>query len=550
MNSFTTILKAEMVNYAGFNVYRHTKDPSERKRQKAIMYVIAVLLVMAVAYIAGAAYALRTYRIGRAIPMLYPALAMALTFMFGLFKSRGNLYRAKDRELMASLPVRSLPVASARLAKMYIEGVIVTVLVLVPAFLVYAVGEHPGAKFWIFLLPAILVLPILPVALAAWVGIVFSALIARVRHKVLAEVLLAVLVVLGTLSLSVVFSGGSAVSINMSDIMKSEDGRQLSSKEMNDRIAEKAAEAFAKIEEKTPFTKTWGSWFAGDKPAGIGILAAVSIAVFALTLLVIGRNLFSISAKLTPMAAHRDYKITELRSRSVTEALLRKEAGRYFASGLYVSNTIIGPVIVVALSVALAFFNIENLFGNAANLPFEAHPTAAFPFLIGAVFCMMSPSSASISIEGKSWWVIRSLPIGSEAILNAKLLFSMIVTAPFYCLSEVILLFTMRVGLLQRVWLLLVPLVYCIFSATWGLFVNLKFPKLKWETETEIVKQSAAVFLSILSLFAALLPGVAVLMLPSGYSDLVTAILIVVVAAVTYRLYMKIRSTDLMQIGG
>ena len=124
------------------------------------------------------------------------------------------------------------------------------------------------------------------------------------------------------------------------------------------------------------------------------------------------------------------------------------------------------------------------------------------------------------------------------------------VTAPFYCLSEVILLFTMRVGLLQRVWLLLVPLVYCIFSATWGLFVNLKFPKLKWETETEIVKQSAAVFLSILSLFTALLPGVAVLMLPGGYSDLVTAILIVVVAAVTYRLYTKIRSTDLMQIGG
>ena len=539
-----------MVNYAGVNVYRHTKDPSARKRQKAILYIIAVLLVMAVAYIAGAAYALRTYRIGRAIPMLYPALAMAFTFMLEMFKSRGNLYRVKDRELLTSLPVRSLPVAAARLAKMYIEGVIVTVLVLIPAFLVYAVGEHPGAKFWIFLLPAIPVLPILPVALAAWVGIAFSALIARVRHKVLAEVLFAVLVVLGTLSLSMYFSGGSAVSINMSDVMQGEDGRQLSSKEINDRIAEKAAETLAKIEEKTPFVKTWGSWFSGDKPAGIGILAVVSIAVFALTLMVIGRNLFSISAKLAPMAAHRDYKITSLRSRSVTEALFRKEAGRYFASGLYVSNTIIGPVIAVALSVALAFFNIETLFGNATSLPFEAHPTAAFPFLLGAVFCMMSPSSASISIEGKNWWIVRSLPIGSEAILNAKLLFSLMVVAPFYCVSEVILLFTMRVGLLQRVWLLLVPLVYCVFSATWGLFANLKFPKLKWETETEIVKQSAAVFLSILSLFTALLPGIAVLILPAGYSDVVTAVLIVVVAAVSYRLYAKIRSTDLMRIGG
>ena len=400
-------------------------------------------------------------------------------------------------------------------------------LVLVPGVLVYALGEQPGVKFWIFLLPAILVLPILPVALAAWVGIAFSALIARVRHKVLAEVLCAILVVLGSLALSVYFSGGSSVSVNLSDITQSEDGRKLTQQEMNDRIAVKAVEALEKIERDKPFVKTWGAWFSGEKPVGIGILAVVSIAVFALTLCVIGRNLFSISGKLTPAAEHRDYKLSSLRSRSVTETLLRKEAGRYFASGLYVSNTIIGPVIAVALSIALAFFNIETLIGNATKLPFEVHPTAAFPFLLGTVFCMMSPASASISIEGKNWWIVRSLPIGSEAILNAKLLFNLLVVAPFYCISEVALLFTMRIGFLQRIWVLLVPLVYCVFSAVWGLFANLKFPKLKWETETEIVKQSAAVFLSLLSLFAALLPGVAVFMLPGGFSDIVTAILIV-----------------------
>ena len=549
MNSFTTVLKAEMVNYAGLNVYRHTKDPSDKKRRTALLCVFAFLFLALIGYVAGAAFALEEYAIGRAIPMLYPVLAMMITFLLGIFKSRGNLYRVRDRELLSALPVRSMPIAAARLAKMYVDGVIVTILFLVPSFLVYGIAEHAGTTFWLMIVPEILILPILPVALAAWVGIVFAALISRVRHKVLAEVLLAVIAVVGLLALSMAVTGGSAFNVDLGGITQDQDGNQLSKQEMNDRIAKQAAEALAKIEEKTPFVKTWGSWFSGAKPAGLLILALVSLTVLSITACVIGRNLFAISGRLAPVNMHRDYKLTALESHTVREALVYKEAKRYFSSGLFVSNTIIGPVLGVVLAVVMAVFGPEELVRKIGNLPVALHPTAALPFLLSVPFCMMTVTSSSISAEGKNWWIIKSLPIAYTDVLNAKLLFNLIVFAPFYLLAEIVIQFTAGIGLMQRLWLLLVPLLYIVFSVVLGLFLNLRFPKFRWENEAEFVKQSAAVGLGILGVFAALLPTAGLLMLPSGFSNPVTAGIVAILAAVTVFLYRRILRTDLLQLG-
>ncbi len=538
-----------MLNYAGLNVYRHTKDPSDKKRRTLLLVTVSVLLVMAVAYIAGAAYALELYGIGRAIPMVYPATAVMLTFFVEMFKVRGNLYRAKDRELLAALPVRSFPVAAARICKMYLEGVIVTAVVILPSFLIYGMWEKPGAALWATLPLVLLVLPILPVALAAWFGIAFAALIARVRHKVLVEVLIAVIVVVGTLAVPMLISGGKSFSVDLSDFSQSADGCKLSQDEMNAKIGEQAREMLDRVEADMPILKTWGSCFNGTKPAGLGILAVAALLVLTFTMTVIGRNLFTISGKLAPVAVHHDYRLTSLRSRSVTEALVRKESSRYFSSGIYVSNTIIGPILAVVLAIALAFVSPETIFRDIKGLPFTLHATAALPFIFGMIFCMMSISASSVSMEGKNWWIARSLPIASADILNAKLLFNLIMLAPFYCVTEVILLFTVRCGILQRLWFLAVPLVYGAFAVVFGLFINLKFPKFRWETETEVVKQSAAVGLSMLGIFVAVLPGFAVLILPGVYANFVTAAVTVLLVLTGLWLYSKILHTDLQRLG-
>ena len=58
MREFVVLAKAEMVNWFGRNVYRNTKDPAERKRRAFLRGTIAVLLVVALGYVAGGAYGL------------------------------------------------------------------------------------------------------------------------------------------------------------------------------------------------------------------------------------------------------------------------------------------------------------------------------------------------------------------------------------------------------------------------------------------------------------------------------------------------------------
>ena len=121
----------------------------------------------------------------------------------------------------------------------------------------------------------------------------------------------------------------------------------------------------------------------------------LSLVVFLLTALVIGRKFFSITAKLAPAAVHREYRMERLSSRSAMSALVRKEAKRYFSSGVYVSNTIIGAVLTVVIAVALAFVSPSELLAKAGNIPVNINADAVLPFLFGMCICMMSITASA-----------------------------------------------------------------------------------------------------------------------------------------------------------
>ena len=71
-------------------------------------------------------------------------------------------------------------------------------------------------------------------------------------------------------------------------------------------------------------------------------------------------------------------------------------------------------------------------------------------------------------------------------------------------------------------------------------FVNKKLPKFQWESATEVVKQSAATGISMLSLFVILLPGMGAMLLKGNLIHLVTLGFIAVICAATLLIYRKV----------
>ena len=578
MKEICVLTRLELINLFGLNTYRYTKDPKEKRKKRALLIALGLVGVLLAGYSGGTAYALEDFGLADRIPMMYVLLAFALQLGLGAVKSKSLIYRETDLDLLTALPVRGTHVAAARMIRLYVDGLILTLLVLLPGMIICGIHTGAGALFYVGILPAILILPILPVAVSAWVGILFAAVIARFRHKVLAEVLLVVIVMVGLLVLSAAFStntmtagsedrGSNPGSVSTTEQMtevsakgsegsltetateklsdeESEAKREAENERIKAKLSAEAKAALQTLESACPPARILGEGLL--KPDFLILLCylLISLTAFGITVFILGRNFFHLSARLCTVTRHREYQLEALKEQSIMKALVKKEAAGYFSCGIYVANTIVGPVLAIGFAVALAFLDLSK---PLADWPM-IHPDAAIPYLLGGFFSMPGISSCSVSMEGKNWWIPRSLPLSTREILGAKALFNLIVLAPVYGLMEVILLFTLRVSLVDRLWLLLIPLAGIPFSVLFGLFLNLKFPKFRWENATEVVKQSAASGLSLVGGFILLLPGMGAMGLPDGYRHLVNTVMILVIAGLSLLFYRKVMGFPLEKL--
>ena len=539
MKEFRTLTKLELINMFGLNEFKYMKDPQGRRKKGLLLAVFSVLGVILIGYAIAGAIGIRELGLSEKIPFLYFMITFIVQIMLGALKAKSQLYREKDMELLAGLPVKGMSIGAARMIRMYAEGLMLWAGVFIPAMIVYGVDTQQDKLFYIMLLPICLIMPILPVVFSAWVGIVFAAIIARTRHKVLIEVILMLVVVTGMFILTAMMSSKTGFS-------NTNKGLSDSAKE---KLTETVRESMESTENVLPPIKAVGKILAETDIQGILIYAAISIFLYVLSAVVIGKNFFKISSKLFTSVKHRVYQLESMKENSVLKALIKKESARYFSSGVYVSNTLVGPVIAVLMSVGVAFVDMSKPVIIEKGMTLTAYPAAGIPYIIGPVLSFVSITASSVSIEGKNWWIPKSLPLSSKLILNAKAAFNLIFLAPFFGLAEIIMLFTVKASLLERLWIVLIPLITVVYSVLAGLMLNLKFPKFKWESETEVVKQSAASGLGFLCIFPILFMAGGAMVIPKEFRDLMNVGAFLILLGVTAVLYRKINRVKLEKIG-
>ena len=84
----------------------------------------------------------------------------------------------------------------------------------------------------------------------------------------------------------------------------------------------------------------------------------------------------------------------------------------------------------------------------------------------------------------------------------------------------------------------MIPLAYAFFFAVFGLWVNIRFPRLDWTSEAEVVKQGVSTMLVVFgSMLFAAAPAVLAAMLNNA---LVAPLAALVVAAVTALLWINL----------
>ena len=170
-----------------------------------------------------------------------------------------------------------------------------------------------------------------------------------------------------------------------------------------------------------------------------------------------------------------------MKQQNIAAALMAKEFGRFTSSPNYMLNCGLGILLLPICGVLLlwkggAMISVLNeVFGERAG---------CVPVLLSASVCMIASmndmAAPSISLEGKSLWLMQSLPVTPWQVLKAKLSMQLLLTGIPTLFCTVCLAFIYPYTPLELFSAVLVPISYVLLSALFGLFLGLKMPNLNW----------------------------------------------------------------------
>ncbi len=506
------LLKKQMLEIFSW-LYRDSKKGTNRSKSGIIGYSVLYVFLFAVV---GLVFFMAAYTMGPLITMgfgwLYFAIMGLITICMGVigsvFNTYASLYLAKDNDLLLSMPIPSRTIIFVRLFGVFTMGLLYELIALVPTLIVWFMKVELGAAVFFCTLITAAMISLFVLVLSAVLGWVVALISGKMRRKNITTVLLSLVF------LAVYFLFYSKAFDYLQAITSNPEGAG--------NVVKSALYPFYQM----------GLAAEGNISATV-IFAVFVCALLAIVYAVLSRSFIKL-ATANKGAGKAEYKERRARMRSVDTALLIKELKRFTGSAVYMLNCGLGLVFFIAAAVALLWFR-EDVFLAAYELVGTDKDVlclagAAAVFLLCS---MVDISSPSVSLEGKNIWILQSLPVLPAQALMAKVrlhvLLTLVPAAVFILVVEILVQPSLAMALLFPA----VSVLYILFSAVFGVFLNLKAPNLTWRNETVPIKQSMSMMVSIFgswgitAALCVLYFRLAGIFSPAGYALLVALLLLV-----------------------
>ena len=472
------------------NYYYDPKKNRARSKGATIAYIVLFAFLM-IGVLGGMFTGLSIALCGAlheaGMDWMYFALMGLLAVFLGAFGSVFNtysgLYLAKDNDLLLSMPIPVRYIMLSRLLSVYLMGALYSGVVIIPAVIVYWAVVPLNAAIVIGSLWLLLVISFIVMTLSCVLGWVVAKISLKLKNKSFITVIVS-LAFIGAYYFFY-FKAQSMIADLLANAV-------LYGKAIKDSAY--PVYAFGRV--------AMGDW------AAMAAVGAVVAACFALTWAAISRSFIRIATS-SGHTARKAYRERRAAVRSQDRALLSKELSRFAASPNYILNCGLGTLFLVAAGVAMLVKG-----GNLVNvLSMIGLKAGALPVLACAALCIVASmndmAAPSVSLEGKTLWLSQSLPIDPWKILRAKLNVQLLLTSLPMLFASICVLIVWQGTVLENVLILLLPQLYVLFSALFGLSIGLKRPNFTWTNEIVPIKQSMSVAFALLGgwLYAIALGG-------------------------------------------
>ena len=410
---------------------------------------------------------------------LYFAITSMVAIVLGafgsVFNTHSTLYLAKDNDMLLSLPIPVSKILIARLSGVYLMGLMYEMIAMIPVLIVWFIYADLTVLGVIFSLLIPFVLSFFILTLSCVLGWVVALVSSRIKNKSFITVILS----LAFIAAYYYF--------------------YMQAYEMLLNIVANAEAIGEGVKTSLALFYQMGLAAEGSI-SSMMLFTGIILALFGMVYLVLNRTFIKI-ATTNKGSAGTKKKISigkEAKVSTVDKALLFKERKRFTSSANYMMNCGLGTVFILAAAVALVIG--KNAISEVFLQMFGAKEGISLLIATAAAVTMGSMndiSAPSISLEGKSLWLLQSLPVDPWKVLWAK------VRLHWYITSVPVVVLTLACeyvfGFTAVEWFLMFAIVmfFVMFMAEFGLILNLLKPNFTWTNEIVPIKQSMSVFVAM-----------------------------------------------------
>lgn len=181
MKRFFSLVKIMFIDqYQTRSSLSSEKEKKARKRTVALYAILAVCFLPIFVSIAVAMYYMGQLSQGNIyLGTLLTLVCQGLVLVFGVRAIMSNVFVVNDADKLTYLPVRAHTIFLAKLTVAYINEVITSAVAIAVTMLPFGIGSGANFQYYLMLIPALVLIPMLPMLLGCLVSMPFSALIAR-----------------------------------------------------------------------------------------------------------------------------------------------------------------------------------------------------------------------------------------------------------------------------------------------------------------------------------------------------------------------------------
>lgn len=433
-------------------------------------------------------------------------LCQGVVLFFGIPTLISNVFSAKDADKLLFLPIRSVTIFSAKLTVVYLNEVITTAIMIIATLLPFGIGLAAGPAYYLLLIIALFLIPLLPMLVGSIAAIPLSALIAKLGKsgtlKIVLQIVLFVVIMavymIGMYQLG--FIGGSG------DI-----GGVDSAQALLDKLSNMGQ--FAKYVHSN---YTLASAMVGVSFGAVALNLLITLAenalMFGLVLLLslpFYRWILTTSiegeggSRRKSKSGKADLQI---KNKGVLKELIFTDLKRVSRDS-QMGFQCLFSLIILPLMVVIFYFAMGMSSGDEESLMQTLRVAPLYqviaPIVILAYMSMLGMTSNVLGIypisrENKAIYIIKSLPISFNKYLLAKVILStvaMAVSDTLTCILTVVLFgIEWYYGLLMLVTMALLGFgAMCITT-----LIDLKAPKLGWTNFNQSLKNAKNSWLAML----------------------------------------------------